>query len=135
MYQKFIILGRLTKDPELRISQSGGQVCKFSVAVDGYKKDQTEFFNCVAFNKLGEMVNNYATKGRMVFIEGRLQITQNEGKYYTSVLVDTFKLLDKKPEQSGQFNSKPKHSKQKEENTELKESDFDFGNPSEDIPF
>ena len=77
---KAIICGNLTRDPEERTLPSGQPVSSFGVATnrvwtnaEGQKQEQAEFHNIVAFGKLAEICNQYLTKGRLVYIEGRLQ--------------------------------------------------------------
>jgi single-strand DNA-binding protein len=73
------IVGRLTKDPELRYTQAGTAVCSFSIANNrtyvsaGEKKEQVSYFNCVAWAKLGDVIKDYCQKGHRVGITGRLQ--------------------------------------------------------------
>ena len=80
MLNKIFIMGRLTRDPELRRTQTGTPVASFSLAVDRDFKDRntgertTDFIDCVAWRQTGEFVSRYFTKGRMVIVEGRLQI-------------------------------------------------------------
>lgn len=69
---KIIITGRLTKDVEPRYTQTGKCVSRFNIAVNGYKKDDTNFFNVVAWDKLGELCGNYLTKGSKILVEGQL---------------------------------------------------------------
>ena len=88
MLNHIIIMGRLTRDPELRRTGSGIAVASFSVAVDrdfggrdGGEKE-TDFIDCVAWRQTGEFVSKYFTKGRMIVVSGRLQIrswTDKEG--------------------------------------------------------
>ncbi|MCI6325749.1 MAG: single-stranded DNA-binding protein [Clostridiales bacterium] len=79
MLNKIIIMGRLTRDPELRRTQSGTAVTSFSLAVDRDFKSQngdkeTDFIDIVAWRSTAEFVGKYFTKGRMAIVEGRLQI-------------------------------------------------------------
>lgn len=81
MLNKIIVMGRLTHDPELRRTGSGTPVCSFSIACDRDFKSQsgekeTDFFDVVAWRTTGEFVSKYFTKGRMVVVEGRLQIRE-----------------------------------------------------------
>ena len=88
MLNHITIMGRLTRDPELRRTGSGIAVASFSVAVDrdfggrdGGEKE-TDFIDCVAWRQTGEFVSKYFTKGRMIVVSGRLQIrswTDKEG--------------------------------------------------------
>lgn len=79
MLNRIIIMGRLTRDPELRRTQSGTAVTSFSVAVDRDFKSQagereTDFIDVVAWRSTAEFVAKYFTKGRMAVVEGRLQL-------------------------------------------------------------
>lgn len=79
MLNKIVIMGRLTKDPDLRRTQSGTAVASFSLAVDRDFKGEdgkrtTDFVDVVAWRNTAEFVCNYFTKGRMAVVEGRLQI-------------------------------------------------------------
>ena len=78
MLNKIIILGRLTRDPELRTTQSGTPVASFTVAVDRDYADQsgsreTDFIDCVAWRAGAEFVSKYFRKGQLILVEGRLQ--------------------------------------------------------------
>ncbi len=78
---KTILVGRLTRDPEMRSTSSGQSVCNFGVATNrvwndkasGQKKEETEYHNIVLWSRLAEIASQYLTKGSMVLIEGRLQ--------------------------------------------------------------
>ena len=79
MLNKIILMGRLTRDPELRRTESGTAVCSFSIAVDRDFKSkngekETDFIDIVAWRATAEFVSKYFTKGRMAVVEGRLQI-------------------------------------------------------------
>ena len=93
MLNHIVIMGRLTRDPELRSTASGISVASFTVAVDrdfankesGEK--QTDFINCVAWRSTGEFVNKYFSKGSMIVVSGRLQIrdyTDRDGNKRTA---------------------------------------------------
>ena len=86
MLNHITIMGRLTRDPELRTTQSGVSVTSFTVAVDrdfggrdGGEK-QTDFIDCVAWRQTGEFISKYFTKGRMAVVSGRLQSRKWETK-------------------------------------------------------
>jgi len=77
---KVFLIGRLTRDPQVRALPSGQQVCSFGLATDrfftdksGQKQQQTEFHNIVLFGRLAEIASQYLTKGALTMIEGRLQ--------------------------------------------------------------
>lgn len=106
MLNKIFIMGRLTRDPELRTTNSGTSVASFSLAVDrNYKgadgEKETDFIDCVAWRQTGEFASKYFTKGRMAVVEGRLQIrpwTDKEGNNRRSaeVIVDNMYFGDSK---------------------------------------
>lgn len=104
------LIGHLGKDPETRHTPKGTAICSFSVAVnrrwrgaDGESKEATDWFNVEAWGKLGEICQQYLTKGRLVFIEGRLQTDRYEAedqiRYFTKVVAAEMQMLDKKAEE------------------------------------
>ena len=116
MLNHITIMGRLTRDPELRRTGSGVAVSNFTVAVDrdysgkdGGEKE-TDFIDCVAWRQTGEFVSKYFTKGRMAVVSGRLQIrswTDNDGnkRRTAEVVADNVYFGDsKREESSGAFN-------------------------------
>ena len=82
MINKAILMGRLTRDPELRHTGTEKAVCNFTVAIDnGYGDNRsTDFINCVAWNKTAEFVDKYFTKGRMIIVIGRIQTRSWDGR-------------------------------------------------------
>ena len=94
MLNKVIIMGRLTKDPDFRQTQSGVAMCKFSVAVERQFKDSktgerlTDFLDCTAFRGTAEFISRYFSKGNMILVEGNIQnnnYTDNNGvKHYSN---------------------------------------------------
>jgi single-strand DNA-binding protein len=103
------LIGNLGKDPETRFTPKGSKVCSFTVAVnrswksDGETKEATDWFNIEAWGKLGEICQSYLSKGRLVFIEGRLQTDryeqEGEPKTFTKVVASQMQILDRKPEE------------------------------------
>lgn len=81
-YNKAILAGNLTRDPELRYTQSGIAVVNFGIAVNRVrsKNEEVDYFDVTAWRELGETVANYKTKGDPILIEGRLQLQQWEDK-------------------------------------------------------
>lgn len=76
-----ILMGRLTRDPEMRTTTSGKSVCNFSLAVDRQgQEDQADFFDVIAWEKTGELVNQYLSKGRRCLVQGRLRQDSWEDK-------------------------------------------------------
>src|SRR3989337_1637694 len=102
------LIGNLTRDPELRYTPSGTAVCTFSVATNrgwttdtGEKKEEVEFHRIVAWNKLAELCSQFLTKGRKVYVEGRLQTRQWQAqdgtqKQSTEVIISDMILVDSK---------------------------------------
>ena len=108
MINKAILMGRLTRDPELRHTGSGTPVCSFSVAIDnGYGDNRsTDFINCVAWNKTAEFVDKYFTKGRMIIVIGRIQTRtweDRDGKknYVTEVVASEVAFGESKKDAGG----------------------------------
>lgn len=86
-FSKVIIVGNITRDPELRSTPSGTQVCGFSVAVNrnyrdgsGEQKENVSFFDCSAWGKSGEIIAQYAKKGSGILVSGRLEQRSWEDK-------------------------------------------------------
>lgn len=100
-----VLIGRLTRDPELKFGQSGKAYSRFSIAVDNpMKKGEADFINCVAFGKTAELIGEYMRKGSKIGVNGRLQMNRYEvnGEKKTSydVLVEQIEFLDSKNSQS-----------------------------------
>ena len=116
MLNHIVIMGRLTRDPELRYTQSQTPVASFSLAVDrdfggrdGGEK-QTDFIDCVAWRQTAEFVNKYFTKGSMAVVSGRLQIrdwTDRDGgkRRSAEVVVDNIYFGESKRRDSGDSRS------------------------------
>jgi single-strand DNA-binding protein len=103
-FNRVVLIGRLTRDPELRYTAGGLAITKFSIAVDRRFKNQqgervTDFFDCSAFRQTAEFVANYVNKGRLVAVDGRIEMNQSTGqdgqkRYYTNIICDTVETLD-----------------------------------------
>ena len=104
---KVMLIGNLTRDPELRYTPQGTAVGSFGLAtnrewnVDGQKKEAADFHNIVAWGKLGELCSQLLVKGTKVYVEGRLQTRewsndQGEKKYKTEVVIDEMIILNSK---------------------------------------
>jgi single-strand DNA-binding protein len=102
---KVILVGRLGQNPEVRYTPSGAAVANFSVATNeswtdksGQKQEKTEWHRVVVWGKLAELCNQYLSKGRQAYIEGRLQTRQwqdkeNQTRYTTEVQAQTVQFL------------------------------------------
>lgn len=110
---KVQLIGRLGRDPEIKYTPSGAAVANFSIATneswtgkDGKKQEKSEWHKIVAWNKLAELCGEYLSKGREVYIEGKLQTREYEGKdgskrYVTEVVAQSVQFLgggEPKPE-------------------------------------
>lgn len=105
---KFICIGNIGRKPEFRVATSGSSVVNFSVAVtekfrdkDGTQKENTEWINIVAFNRIAEIVDHYMDKGTQVYVEGKLRTEKyekdGEKKYITKIVAEKIQMLgDKK---------------------------------------
>ena len=92
---QILLIGRLTKDPELKYTKDGKGYCNFSLAVSReFKKDEVDFINCVAWDKRAEAIANYVKKGNKLGIIGRLQIDKNNDIFYTKIAVEKIEFLE-----------------------------------------
>lgn len=105
---KVCLVGRLTKDAEIRVTNSGLSVASFTVAINRTYKNKngeydTDFINCVAYKNNAEYLGKYATKGSQVGIDGRIQIRSYDAedgtkRYVTEVIADNIELMGSKKE-------------------------------------
>ena len=110
---KVILIGHLGRDPEIRYTQDGQAVANFSIAttmdwkdkVSGERKEKTEWHRIVAVRRLGEICGEYLTKGKQVYIEGRLQTRswEQDGvtKYMTEIVANDMQMLGTKSDSQG----------------------------------
>lgn len=123
------LIGRLTRDPELKYTQSGKAFCKFSIAVQReFNRDEADFINCIAWDKRAEAICEYLRKGRRIATQGRLSVNSyekdGETKWITEVIVDKFEFVDSlNNENRGNENKK---SNQEPENFEDDPDEFPF---------
>ncbi|MCX6767024.1 MAG: single-stranded DNA-binding protein [Candidatus Moranbacteria bacterium] len=108
---KVLLIGNLTRDPELRSTPSGQSVANFAIATNrvwkdpqsGEKKEAVEFHNIVVWRRLAEIAGQYLRKGSKIFLEGRLQTRswQDQSgtkKYMTEIIAENMQMLDRKPQ-------------------------------------
>ena len=113
---KAMLIGNITRDPELRSTPSGQSVANFGVATNrvwkdpnsGERRESAEFHNIVAWGRLAEICGQYLRKGSKVFVEGRLQTRSWQGqdgnkRYMTEVVMENMIMLDRKPQGSAPF--------------------------------
>lgn len=134
MVNKCHFVGRLTRDPETRYTQDGTCVASFSLAVSeswkdksGAKQERTEWVNCVAWRKLGEIIGQYLKKGSLVYVEGKMQSREyeaNDGakRKVTEIVINDMKMMPGGKNEGG--SSKPASQNQ----------DDDFPAEEEDVP-
>ena len=136
---KNILGGRLTADPELKQTQSGVNVCSFTLAINRKtgkdKEPQTDFINCVAWRQTAEFIHNYFRKGSSLCVVGSLQTRtwtdqNNNKRYATEVIVDEALFVDSKND-SGQGVASYIPDAYKEPET----TNFEPVNGSDNLPF
>ncbi|MEK5462741.1 single-stranded DNA-binding protein [Staphylococcus sp. FSL K6-0099] len=137
MINRFIGVGRLTKDPEFRTTPNGVSVTTFTIAVNrtftnAQGEREADFINCVTFRKQADNVNKFLTKGSLAGVEGRIQTRSyenNEGRriFVTKVVCDSVQFFDTK-------NNNGNNNRQQTEQTQ-QEKPFDNGNDFPDLPF
>lgn len=117
MLNRIVLIGRLTKDPELRYTPNGVAVASFTLAVDRFRRNaqgenETDFIMIVVWQKQAENCANYLSKGSLAAVDGRLQIRtyddkEGQRRWVTEVIADSVRFLDKKgdskPSTSGEF--------------------------------
>ena len=116
MVNKVIVVGNLGRDPELRSTASGQQVANFTVATnrkwrdkDGNRQEQTEWHDIVVWGRQAEVAGQYLSKGRQIYIEGRLQTRSWEDresgakKYRTEVICENFQMLGQRGDSDGGY--------------------------------
>lgn len=139
------ILGRVTRDPEVRSTTSGQSVCTLSVATNrswtdsaGTKQEKSEFHNFVLWGKLADIAGQYVTKGRRIYLEGRIETrdwTDQAGvkKYRTEIVAENMIMLDgprgtspQSPTEGGNNYSAPSAQNQPAIEEEIKVEDIPF---------
>ena len=138
-YNRVILVGRLTKAPELKYGTSGTAVAKFTLAINRkFNREETDWIDCVCFRQQAEYVSNYGDKGRLIVVEGRLQTrtyeTQDgQKRKVTEVVVDEVEFLS--PKGSGQSANKDSGGwEELGKSVNLEDIDISGGDDSE-IPF
>lgn len=137
MVNKAILIGRLGKDPEVRYTPDGTMVTNFNLATDeqwkdksGEKVQKTEWHRIVTFGKLAEICGNYLVKGKLIFVEGRIQTRSWEDKdgvkrFTTEIIASNMQMLDSKAQSKADDSSLEASSA----------SSNNAGTPTDDVPF
>ncbi len=119
MLNKMMVIGNLGRDPEMRYTPNGHPVTSFSIATsrtytasDGERREETEWFRVVAWRNLAEQCNQFLTKGRRVYVEGRLKSdtwTDREGqtRFTNEIIANTVLFLDRGPQREGYGDGAP----------------------------
>lgn len=132
MINKAVLVGRLTKDPDLRYGNSGTAICRFTLAVNRTFKTQdgqdADFIQVVCFKKTAENAANFLKKGSLTGVDGRIQTGSYEGQdgkrvYTTEVIADSVQFLEQK--NSGQQTSRSQNNK----------PDNSFEDDGQELPF
>lgn len=151
---KVILVGNLGKDPEVRYTASGTAVANFSLATterykdrDGNNQEKTEWHNIVAWRQLAEICGKYLSKGRQVYIEGKIQTRSYDDRdgnkrYITEIVADQMQMLGGRGDNQGgggyqrseprQERSNNHNQQQPQQQNQYEEPPF---NPDDDIPF
>ena len=116
MYNKTFLIGRLVRDPELRVTSTGVALCRFTIAVDRYRNRETQesvtdFLRICAWRRTAEICGEYLKKGKLIAVEGRLQIDQyeKEGQMRESVEVvaENVQMLDRGNQAGDTYSESP----------------------------
>jgi len=141
---KFIGIGRITKDIELAYTQDGKAVAKYTLAINGYS-DKTDFLSCVTWNKQAENLKKYCGKGSQIAVEGRISVRNYENKegkkvYVTEIVTNNIMFLDSKKEGQApkeevttEAETDPFENFGQEHDSGMEQSEFEI--EDEDLPF
>ncbi|MEG0285992.1 MAG: single-stranded DNA-binding protein [Vagococcus sp.] len=157
MINNVVLVGRLTRDPELRFTSNGSAVATFNLAVNRNFTNQSgereaDFVNCVIWRKPAETLANYAKKGTLIGVVGRIQTRnyekqQGQRVYVTEVVCDNFQLLERANSSESQSNNSSTNQESSsfnhnnQANNDFKRNSDPFGNSSQvdisddDLPF
>jgi single-strand DNA-binding protein len=156
-FNKVILMGNLTRDPQLSYLPSNTPVVEFSVATsrtfrkqDGSQGEEVCFTDCQMFGKRAEVVNKYFKKGSPIFVEGRLKLDQWQAQDGSKrsrmrVFVETFEFVGRRQDGGGQqgqqggggYGQQQQQPQQQQQQPQAPAQDFDSPpfNPTDDIPF
>lgn len=150
-----VLVGRLTRDPELRTTQSGYTYCNFNIAVDRRTRQEgqptADFINCIAWGRTAEVINQYLSKGRQIAVSGHIQTRSwkaqdGSTRYATDVVVENFDFIGSRNDnnysnnsfdQQPSFNQNPPMNQSNQNNQSPLEIDDDFSllADDDDVPF
>lgn len=142
-----ILVGRLTRDPDLRYTPNGVAVANFNLAVNRPFKSQdgeqeADFINCVTWRKQAENLANYMKKGSMIGIDGRVQTRSYEGQdgkvvYVTEVLAESIQFLESRGQQNQQQNQQPQqqNNQNQQQGNSYEQAGQQINIQDDDLPF
>lgn len=151
MINNVVLVGRLTRDPELRFTSNGSAVASFNLAVNrnftnASGEREADFVNCVIWRKPAETLANYAKKGTLIGVVGRIQTRNYENQqgqkvFVTEVVCDNFQLLERRESSESQSNNNVSNQKSQSFNQNNQANNDMFGGSSQidinddDLPF
>ncbi|MGM9901105.1 MAG: single-stranded DNA-binding protein [Latilactobacillus sakei] len=145
MINRVVLVGRLTRDVDLRYTQSGNAVGQFNIAVNRQFTNangdrEADFINCIIWRKSAENLSNFTHKGSQIGIDGRLQTRNYENKegqrvYVTEVVVDNFSLLDSKASGKQSANHTQNKTQQNNQSDPFANTGQAIDISDEDLPF
>lgn len=147
MVNKVILVGRLGRDPEKRYTKTGTPVVNFSLATDevwgsreGNRQTRTEWHNVVVWSRLAEICSEYLTKGKLVYLEGRLQTREWEDRdgnkrRTTEIVASEMKMLGKRSEEPELDRTSGRRRAEPKSRSSQREPSMESGITDDDIPF
>ena len=137
MINQVTLLGRVGKDPEIRYTNDNKAVAMFSIATNELGKDKTTWHNVKAWEQKAELVEKYVKKGDLLFVQGRMEYTEKDGKHYTAIVIQNMQFLSNKGGSQSQASNKekpiPQPPQKRTVSPETTQSGDDLGD--DDIPF
>lgn len=151
-FNRVIIVGNLTRDPELRVTPQGLSICKLSLAVNrnyrtssGEDREETTFVDVDAFGKPAEIISKYMAKGRPILVEGRLKTDSwtnqaGEKRSKLKIVLENFQFMGGRGDDAGDssrsgHSSAPQRNEVAEEKTTTEPGNYESKDIDEDIPF
>ena len=146
-FNKVILMGNLTRDPEMRVTPNGHSICKLGLAVsrtfstrDGERREETAFVDIDAFGKQAEVIAKYMRKGRPIMVEGRLKLDQwesNEGQKRSKlgVVLENFQFLGSRDDNQEGYESSSPPERGQSNNTGTIPADQNEDALDQDVPF
>ena len=146
-FNKVILMGNLTRDPEMRVTPNGHSICKLGLAVsrtfstrDGERREETAFVDIDAFGKQAEVIAKYMRKGRPIMVEGRLKLDQwesNEGQKRSKlgVVLENFQFLGSRDDNQEGYESSSPPERGQSNTTGTIPADHNEDALDQDVPF